>query len=220
MSDPLPLIVANLKSNKTWDELAYWLDAIGPQTNSFTGTVVVCPSMAFISEASQKVKEAGWKLKVGAQNISQFEAGAYTGEVAATQIGDQAGFAIIGHSERRRYFGETDEIVAQKLNLAQSAGLRAIFCVQDENTPIPVGAKIIAYEPVAAIGTGKPDSPENAKEISAKIKQKGDYIVMYGGSADAQNIKSFLESGLIDGALIATASLQSDSFSEILKSTI
>jgi len=212
-------MVANHKSNKTWDELALWLDAIGPQTDSFAGTVIVCPTMAFLSEASQKVKTAGWKLKIGAQNVSHFETGAYTGEVAASQMRDQVTYTIIGHSERRRYFGETDAIVAEKFQMAQKFEIKSIFCVQDENTPIPAGVKIVAYEPIAAIGTGIPDKPENAKAISAKIKQKGDYIVLYGGSVDAGNIKTFLEPGLVDGALIATASLQSDSFSEILKNT-
>lgn len=218
MSDPLPLIVANHKSNKTWDELVSWLEAIGAQSGSCPATIVVCPAMAFLSEASQKVKSAGWKLKVGAQNISQFETGAYTGEVAASQISDQAAYTIIGHSERRRYFGETDAIVAEKFQMTQKAQINAIFCVQDENTPIPQGVKIVAYEPVGAIGTGKPDTPENAKAISAKIKQKGDYIVLYGGSVDAANVEGFLEKGILDGVLVATASLESVSFSEILKS--
>lgn len=217
MSDPLPLIVANHKSNKTWDEFASWLEVIGPESGTSPATIVVCPTMAFLSEASQKVKVNKWKLKIGSQNISQFEIGAYTGEVAASQICDQVSYVIVGHSERRRYFVETDQTVADKLNLAIEAHMNPIFCIQDENTPIPEGVKIVAYEPVFAIGTGKPDTPENAKEISAKIKQKGDYIVMYGGSVDPANVSSFLEKGLIDGVLIATASLESRSFSEILK---
>lgn len=218
MSDPLPLIIANHKSNKTWDELEKWLETIGPQANLCSGTIIVCPTMAFLSEASQKVKEAGWKIKIGSQNISQFETGAYTGEVAASQISNQVGFTILGHSERRRYFGETEAVVAEKFQMAQKSKIESIFCVQDENTPIPEGVKIVAYEPIFAIGTGKTDTPENAKAISAKIKQRGAYIVLYGGSVDHENVNGFLEKGIIDGALVATASLESESFSEILKS--
>src|SRR3989344_1160961 len=162
MSDSLPLIVANFKSNKTWDELAAWLEEIGPKTNSFPGTIVVCPSMAFISEAAQKVKDAGWKLKIGSQNISAYEVGAYTGEVAASQINDQVAYTIIGDSERRQYFGETDAILAEKVNLALKSQITPILCIQDENTPIPAEAKIVAYEPMFAIGTGNPDTPQNA----------------------------------------------------------
>src|SRR3989304_5375025 len=146
MSDPLPLVVANHKANKTWDELSSWLDQVSEGTKDFPGTVIVCPLVAYLGEASQKVKELNSKLKIGSQDISKFEEGAYTGEIAASQIADQVAYAIIGHSERRQHFGETDEVVALKAQIALKARITPIFCIQDENTPIPQGVKIIAYE--------------------------------------------------------------------------
>lgn len=217
MSDPLPLVVANHKANETWDELAMWLTQVSEAVNDFPGTVLVCPSMAFLSEASQKIKDTGSKLKIGSQNISQFEKGAYTGEVAASQIADQVSYSIIGHSERRQHFGETDEIVAEKVKVALKAQITPIFCVQDKNTLIPSGVEIIAYEPIFAIGTGNPDTPENTMSIGKSLKAKGSYTVLYGGSVDANNVKSYLQ-GTIDGILVGSASLDAEKFISLIKS--
>lgn len=218
MSDPLPLVVANHKANKTWDELSSWLGQVAPAADDFRGTVVVCPAIAYISQAGQKIKELKSKLIAGSQNISQFDQGPYTGEVAASQIKDQVRYTIIGHSERRENFNETDQLLSQKVQMAKKANLAPIFCIQDETTKIPNGVEIVAYEPTFAIGTGNPDTPENAKSISAKIKQKGDYIVLYGGSVNAQNVKSFVDQDLISGVLVGSASLEAQSFIGILQS--
>ena len=218
MSDAPPLVVANHKANKTWDELSSWLDQVSECAESFPGTVIVCPAVAYISEASQKVKELHSKLKIGSQDVSKFEEGAYTGEIAASQIADQVTYAIIGHSERRGHFRETDEIVAQKVNLALKARITPIFCIQDENTPIPQGVEIVAYEPVFAIGTGNPDTSQNAQSVSKKLKTKGQYTVLYGGSVDPNNAQSFLQNGIIDGVLVGSVSLNAEKFISLIKS--
>lgn len=218
MSDPLPLVVANHKANKTWDDLAVWLEQVSQAINDFQGTVVVCPSMVFISETSPKTKDLGSKLKVGSQDISQFEKGAYTGEVAASQIADLVTYAIIGHSERRQHFQETDELLKTKVQNAKRANITPIFCVQDENTQVPGGVDIVAYEPVFAIGTGTPDTPQNAKSLSRKLKAKGKYTVLYGGSVHPNNVKSFIQKGIIDGVLVGSASLDAEKFISLLKS--
>src|SRR3989304_5973341 len=103
MSDPLPLVIANLKANQTWDQMSIWLEEVGPRSNSFSGTVIVCPTFAFLASSAEKIKTAGWKLKLAGQDISKFEQGAYTGEVAASQIADIIHYSIVGHSERRNW---------------------------------------------------------------------------------------------------------------------
>ncbi|MBI2326847.1 triosephosphate isomerase [Candidatus Curtissbacteria bacterium] len=236
MNDRLPLVIANLKANKTWDEMSLWLEEITKGTGSFPGTIIVCPTATFIASANQKLASLSSSLKLGAQDISRFEQGAYTGEVAASQIAGLVSYAIIGHSERRQNFAETDDILVQKVLNAQKAGITPIFCVQGPDTPIPQGIEIVAYEPVFAIGTGNPDTPENAKAVSETLKArlaalasipsrsgraklaKGDYVVVYGGSVTPENTKSFLEKGMINGALVGTNSLDPQNFIQILNS--
>lgn len=218
MNDTLPLVVANFKANQTWDDLEVWLEKVNPLASTFTGTIIVCPSSPFISEASQKIKNLNSKLKLGGQDISRFEQGAFTGEYAASQVADQISYAIVGHSERRNNFGESDEILAAKVNNAQKAGINPIFCVGDSKTSIPENVKIVAYEPTFAIGTGNPDTPQNAHEIAKQIKDRKECAVIYGGSVTAQNAKGYLEKGVIDGLLIGSFSLDPLNFLNLLNS--
>ena len=232
MNDPTPLIVANLKANKTWEEISVWLDVVGLKANDFSGTVIFAPSYPFIAAAHQKIKSSRLRIKLASQDISRFEQGAYTGEVAASQIANLCQYAIIGHSERRQNFSENDAILAQKVQNAIHTNITVIFCVQNAQTSIPPGIKIVAYEPVFAIGTGNPDTPENAYTIAQRLKTrlarlaakraarqaKGDYIVIYGGSVTSENTKSFLKSGIIDGLLVATNSLNPQNFNQIIES--
>ena len=131
MDSATPLVVANLKANKTWDEVSSWIDEVASFAQNFAGTIVFCPSYPFLSAAFQKISQNGINLKLGSQDISRFEQGAYTGEVAASQIDDLVKFAIIGHSERRKYFGESDENVVKKVELLISASITPILCVSD-----------------------------------------------------------------------------------------
>ncbi|OGD93324.1 hypothetical protein A2697_00655 [Candidatus Curtissbacteria bacterium RIFCSPHIGHO2_01_FULL_41_44] len=217
MNDPLPLVIANLKANKTWDQMSAWLNIIGPKAESFAGTVIVCPTAAFLAATFQKINSAGWQIKLSAQDISQFEQGAYTGEVAASQIADLCRYVIIGHSERRQNFNEDDNLLAQKAQNAKKAGLEIIFCIQNPEAKIPEGVNIVAYEPIFAIGTGHPDTPENAQTIGERLKAKGPYTVLYGGSVSPQNTKSFIKQGILDGVLIGANSLDPQKFIQIIK---
>jgi triosephosphate isomerase len=215
MSDPLPLVIANLKANKTWDEVSAWLDKVGPVATNFGGTVIFCPSHPFLASSDFKLQSS--KLRLGAQDVSPFEQGAYTGEVAASQIASLCQYAIIGHSERRQNFNETDEELNQKVQNSKNAKIEPIFCIQSEENQIPNGVEIIAYEPTFAIGTGNPDTPQNAKDIARKIKEKGSYTVLYGGSVSGENVKSYISKDLIDGVLVgATNSLDPEKFIAIL----
>ena len=219
MNDALPIIVANLKANKTWNEMIGWFDVVGPKAENFVGTVVICPSFAFLASSSQKIKAVSWPLKLGSQDVSRFTQGAYTGEVAASQIVDLVSYAIIGHSERRQNFDENEITLSQKVTFTKKAGIEPIFCVQSSSDPIPQEVAIVVYEPVFAIGTGNPDTPQNVQAVAKQLKEKGKFLVLYGGSVSGANVKQFLSKGLVDGVLVgATNSLDPANFIRILES--
>jgi triosephosphate isomerase (TIM) len=168
-----------------------------------------------------------------AQNVHWADEGAFTGEVSTKillELGLQG--AIVGHSERRQYFGETDETVGMRTEHALEAGLRVIACVGESEQERERGETqdvlrrqvgvlnahenlVVAYEPVWAIGTGKTATPEIAQEAHAFIKSLLDVPVLYGGSVKPENAEPLLAQGHVDGALVGGASLEVESFTAI-----
>lgn len=218
--NPTPLLVANFKANQTWSDLESWIDKVSPAAETFSGTVIISPSPPFIAAASLKLKSLNSKIQIASQDISRFQGGAYTGEFSAAQIAGLVKYAIIGHSERRHNFAESDEILSQKVENARKAKITPIYCVENSQTSIPSGAEIVAYEPTFAIGTGTPDTPQNAKEIALEIKSKGNYLVLYGGSVTIANCRDYLIKDILDGLLIGASSLDPNNFIAILNSSI
>jgi triosephosphate isomerase len=181
--------------------------------------------------------EAG--LPTFAQNVHWADEGAFTGEVSAGMLLELGVVgAIVGHSERRQYFGETDESVARRAEAALAAGLRVIACVgesdeeresgdTEEVLRIQVGAiasacgaherLVVAYEPVWAIGTGKTATPEMAQEAHAFIRSLLPRPVLYGGSVKPDNAAELLAQPDVDGALVGGASLDPESFAAICR---
>ncbi|MEK7571178.1 MAG: triose-phosphate isomerase [Patescibacteria group bacterium] len=209
-------IVANWKSNKTRLEAREWLqqfvkrDFQVPQGKE----VIVCPPYHLLPFIKDYLLEYIAEIKLGAQDVSSFPSGSYTGQINATQVKEFAEYAIVGHSERRKYFSETDEMLEEKVKMALSQDLTPIFCVQGKETKIPSGVTVVAYEPIAAIGTGNPDTPEDAEEVAVVIKQKNPQVkaVLYGGSVTADNVNSFTNVSVIDGVLVGGASLDAKKF--------
>ena len=163
-------------------------------------------------------------LLVGAQDLSPFSEGAFTGEEPAKFLKQFVDLAILGHSERRQNFGETDEMVAKKVTQALDNQIIPLVCVQGEETPVPEKVNLIAYEPIFAIGTGNPDTPENASKVAGGFKRKygspaGGLEVLYGGSVKSENVKSFLSAEFISGVLVGGASLNPEEFVKIIQST-
>ena len=199
--------------------------------------IVVAPPFVSLHAAVEELEESG--IRVYAQNVHWAEEGAFTGEVSRSMlIASSVAGAIVGHSERRQYFGETDESAARRAAAALEAGLGVIACVGEtleereggetedvlrrqvgalaETIPEPDAALSIAYEPVWAIGTGKTATPEMAREAHALIK--GIYPVervLYGGSVKPENAEELLSQDDVDGALVGGASLEVDSFTAI-----
>ena len=212
-------IAGNWKSNKTVEESRLWLKQFAPDTSG--ATVVLCVPYTALPFFQAEIATSQKGMQLAAQDVSQFGFGAYTGEVCAAQIKEFAEWVVIGHSERRKNFGETDEILEEKVKRANEAGLQIIFCVQDENTPVPEGVHVVAYEPVWAIGTGKTDSPENANAVISKIKDKTHVkTCIYGGSITYENVKSFVDMPSIDGVLPGGASLDPDKFLSLIRAAL
>ena len=218
MSDSSPLIIANLKAHKTWEQMQEWIDKVGENAINFPGTIIVSPSTAFIAAAGNQIKSKNYNLKLAIQDVSRFKEGAYTGEVAASQVKDICHYAIIGHSERRQNFKDEERSLNQKVENTKAAQIEPIFCVQGKNTEIPSGIKIVAYEPVFAIGTGNPDTPDNAQEVAKSINSKDTYTMIYGGSVTGENVENFLEKDF-DGVLVGTDSIDSQDFIAIIKAS-
>jgi triosephosphate isomerase (TIM) len=222
------LIAGNWKMFKSRPEAAAFCAEFEPPPGV---DVVVCPSYTSLSE----VVASG--LTTYAQNVHWAAEGAFTGEISAPMLLDLGvRGSIVGHSERRQYFGETDETVARRTSAALEAGLDVIVCVgeseeerdagqmelvlrlQVESVRDAVGAHerlVIAYEPVWAIGTGRTATPEQAQEAHAFVKGLCDVPVLYGGSVKPENAEELLGQPDVDGALVGGASLEADSFAAI-----
>lgn len=211
-------IIANWKSNKTIQEALQWMDYVGPKLEKRENLkVVVCPPFTDVEEVKKAVMVGNYPLMVGVQDLSPFEEGAYTGEEAASIMKDFIELAILGHSERRQNFGETDQMVKEKVKQALDHQIIPLVCVQGKDTPVPEGTKLVAYEPIFAIGSGTPDTPENAQQVAELIKQKYEKVeVLYGGSVTSENVKGFVIKEVISGVLVGGASLDPEEFTKIV----
>lgn len=211
-------IIANFKSNFNLEQVLSWLEVVGPKLiKKENMSVVVCPTFTSLEEVKKKIQSSNYPILVGSQDLSPFDEGSFTGEEAASILKQYVDYSILGHSERRKNFAETDELVAQKVNEAKKHNIIPVVCVQDESTPIPPGVGIIAYEPIFAIGTGNPDTPENAEKVAQMIKTKDAHLtVLYGGSVNSDNCEAFIQKESISGLLIGKSSLDPDEFLNII----
>lgn len=220
-------VIANWKSNKNVAEALDWVSKAGPNLPKRDDLrVVVCPTFVCLEEVEKAIQAGNFPLMVGSQDLSAFDTGAYTGEEAGKILKDFVNLSILGHSERRQNFSETDEMIANKTQQALENNIVPLVCVQGEETPVPEGCQLIAYEPVWAIsttpGANKADTPEDADKVAGFFKEKygGDLEVMYGGSVDSSNVKGFIMRDNISGVLVGNASLDSEEFVKIVKECV
>ena len=224
------LIAGNWKMFKGPAETAAFCRALRERDLGAAGAVV-CPPFVSLAAAVQVL--AGTEIAVAAQNVHWELEGAFTGEISAPMLRELGVYgAIVGHSERRQYFGETDETVARRARAALDEGLAVIACVGETEAEREAGETeqvlrrqvsvldahddlVLAYEPVWAIGTGKTATPELAREAHAFIKTMLAVPVLYGGSVKPDNAAELLSQPDVDGALVGGASLDVDSFTAI-----
>lgn len=244
MAERRPLIAANWKMNTTVPEGVELARALRERLSGVGGDVVLCPPFTHLVPVRDCL--SGSSLLVGAQDLFWEAKGAYTGEISAPMLSGLAQYVIVGHSERRTLFGETDADVSRKLRAALTAGLLPILCVGETaaerddmltdavlrqqlgdalaGLELPAGFAV-AYEPVWAIGAGTPATAEQAQESIAFIRGQlqglagavaAQLRILYGGSVTSDNIAEFMREPDIDGALVGGASLQVDSFVAIV----
>ena len=236
MSDRRPVIAANWKMHKGPAEAAAYCADLRNRELPQGVDVVACPPFVSLAAAVQVL--AGTDVAVAAQNVHWEPDGAFTGEVSAPILRELGVYgAIVGHSERRQHFGETDESVAKRARAALDAGLSVIACVGETEAQRDAGETedvlrrqvsvlehdenlVIAYEPVWAIGTGKTATPELAQQAHAFVKSLLDVPVLYGGSVKPDNAAELLAQPDIDGALVGGASLEVDSFLAVCRAAI
>jgi triosephosphate isomerase len=249
MKTRIPLVIANWKMHKTALETTAFIESLHLQLPSNSTQVMIAPPYTAIEAAVQAALNT--KLIIGAQNLHAAESGAFTGEISAQMLQEiGAQFVLIGHSERRHIFGETDLVVHRKLKTAVEKGFIPILCVgetlqqreQGKATStiadqlkqalkgIEPSKLIIAYEPVWAIGTGLtalPEMAENAHQLCRDVltqlwgKHSADAVrIVYGGSVNPQNVTALMHMPSIDGVLVGNASLNIQNFLQIIQGTI
>jgi triosephosphate isomerase len=227
------LIAGNWKMFKTPSQAARFCHDLKERLGTVEDIdIAVCPP--YVSIPSALAELGGSAIAVLAQNVHWAGEGAFTGEVSAAMLRELgATGAIVGHSERRQYFGETDETTAKRAKAAIEAGLWVIACVGEleaerdagrtevvlERQMAPIVQQIglhdslvIAYEPVWAIGTGRTATPEQAQEAHAFIRGLLDVPILYGGSVKPSNAGELMSQQDVDGALVGGASLDLESF--------
>jgi triosephosphate isomerase len=240
-----PLIAGNWKMHKTVAETSAYLEDLINEDLPTSVDVVCCPTYVSLPAAAMIV--TGSRVGLGAQNTHWEESGAYTAEVAPSMLKEVGvAWVLVGHSERRTLFGETDETTLDRARAAQAAGLEAIYCIGEtlaerdsgdtfavlERQTAALGALdpehlVLAYEPVWAIGTGRNATPAQAQEAHAFLRLRlasifggaaaEDLRILYGGSLKPANAHELLPLADVDGGLIGGASLDVASFSAIIR---
>ena len=218
------LFIANWKSNKTQEEVDIWLESFKSYMD-LEQEVIIAPPYPFLSLVAEKIRDKE-NISLAVQNLSTYPAGSYTGEVCVRNLeGFGVKYAILGHSERRRYFKESHQDVANKISQALSNGIVPVVCVgqnyiEDQAQLIDselLSKCIVAYEPLAAIGTGEIASVKNVTKVVKEIKSVfGKVPVLYGGSISPENIALYLK--VTDGVLVGGSSLNVKVFVDLLQS--
>jgi triosephosphate isomerase len=241
-----PVIAANWKMNMKIEEAQAFLDELIPLVwNERDADIVIAPPFTALYAMANLLKITN--IGLAAQDLFYEDKGAYTGEISPIMLTDiGCSYVIIGHSERRIYFGETNEIVNKKIRAARRHGLEVIFCIGESLSEREAGMTfdvlkkqiteglrdissdglIIAYEPVWAIGTGKTATPDQAQEAHESIRKTLSHLygepakglrILYGGSVTPENADVLMACPDVDGALVGGASLKADSFAGIVK---
>ncbi len=218
-------IIANWKANKTYEEAKEWLETF--LKNDFDGIdtnaqIIICPPFPFIPLVHEKIQPYLF-IKVGSQDISQYEEGKFTGEVAARSLSEIATHAIVGHSKRREFLNETEEIIEKKIGQARNQNIAPILCLRNAQDRMYQSVEFAVFEPTEAIssGTGYGENVDikdiiRMKQIFGVTSQK----FIYGGSVNEENAKVYLQNDALDGVLIGGASLNPERFYTIINSAL
>lgn len=217
--------IANWKANKTVHEAVSWVTAFAEILRTHPNTVelmrkeqikvIICPSMPYIFYVKQILNE--FHVSFGVQDISMFDAGKHTGEVAAAQLKGSIEYSIIGHSERRIQMKETEDQIKLKIDSLQKNSIHPILCFRNENDILHESAPMVAFEPIEAIGTGLNMKVSDVLDKLRHFSLKAGQAFLYGGSVSSEDCKEYLGANQIDGFLIGTSSLDPVEFFKIIE---
>jgi triosephosphate isomerase len=226
-------LIGNWKSYNTISQTHLWFEEFKKKLLPRTPlTTVICAPFTSLAEANRLIHQFNLPLEMGAQDVSPYPEGKHTGEVTARMLSELTRFCLVGHSERRRELGETSQLVAQKTRLLLEQSLIPIICLDtpylDEqikellNLQLPLASCIFAYEPLSAIGSGRPANPRDAEVIAEKISFLTESLcpILYGGSVTEENLGAFLAKDHFDGALVGGDSLEATSFVKLIQAFI
>jgi len=230
-------IVGNWKSYKTLTQAKEWLEKfkeLNPQFSPEEKEVIICPSFILLPEIKAFIESNNLPIKLGVQDISPFDEGAYTGAIYARQAKEFVTHALVGHSERRKYFHETDEDVLAKIKQLLAQDITPVLCIsdmkqlsfylQEDDVLLSNADKIIfVYEPPSAISVGGAFHAADPKDIDINTAEIGkmigkDVVTIYGGSVNPDNAATIFGLEHVHGGLPGQASLDAEKFVQIIKS--
>ncbi len=221
-------VLANWKAHKTMSEIEAWLETFCQlhSPHSQVEVIIAPPALYLVPMWQRFQREKITHITLAIQDLSPYPQGSYTGEIAAAMVHNFVEYAILGHSERRRYFDETNQAVANKVSEAMAAKIKPIVCVDRPYARAQIAALqeedinglIIGYGPVEAIGIDIPQSPAKTKEAIGEIRAiVPDISILYGGSINKENVGDYLNIAGVDGLMVGTASLDPQEFALICK---
>jgi len=235
-----PIVVANWKMYTNLSDALVLATSVRDGTENISGVeMIICPPVIWLTDIAEIIQRKISHLALGAQNIHYLSEGEYTGEISAPMVKDTAKYVIVGHSERRKNFAETNSIVARKVATAIDTGLSPIVCVGEEkkdqnlageivkdlkDSLAHIAAKdykklVIAYEPVWAVGAKEPATPEYASKVINQLREvvSAETPIIYGGTVDSSNVYEFVRRPEIDGVLVGRTSLRAKEFIKICR---
>lgn len=218
------IVLGNWKSNKTRAEAKAWIEGFSPKLSMVPQNIIfiICPAFHHLD----LFLSSGFTQYLGVQDVSSYTIGAYTGEIAASMLKGVARYVIVGHSERRKYLGETDEIVCEKVKQCLAVGIVPVVCVSDvlevqklkELVPdFVTRGGMLLYEPLFAVGSGQAQSPEDANNAAHKfVNAMNSVKILYGGSVSPDNVDGYTKQEFLAGVGVGGASLDPEKFYNLI----
>ncbi len=223
-------LIGNWKSNENNTQTKLWLETFknNQPPSKIDLSTIVCMPFTNLAEANRYVAEFNLPIQIGAQDVSAFPSGSHTGGITAGMLSELIGFCLVGHSERRQELGEDSDMVTSKAKILLESSITPIVCIDEPyleeqvkslyTGKVAIEKCLFAYEPLLAIGSGKPAVPDDVERVAAKINFLTDSVcpVIYGGSVGEANITSFASLPNISGVLVGTNSLDPKTFVKLM----
>lgn len=220
------LLIGNWKSNQHIKEVSNWFEEFSKTYKAKDSIeVVLAVPFVFLMEAAELIKKYSLVMSLAAEDVSPYEQGSYTGAINASMLSGLVKYSVVGHSERREYFKETNQDVARKVERLLEEKITPVVCVDEPYMGEQLGLLsneqlekiVVAYEPLSAIGTGNPANPDDVSQVVKRIKQIApEAPIIYGGSTNAENTQEYAGVENVSGLLPGGSSLKPVEFSKMV----